>query len=80
MPDLAIEVKSPDDTYKQMREKADYYLQNGTKLVWLVYPEKRIVEVYTNEQQDILTLEDRLTGGELLPEFELSVKDIFDVE
>lgn len=80
MPDFAIEVKSPDDMYKQMREKADYYLQNGTKLVWLVYPEKRIVEVYTNEQQDILTLEDRLTGGELLPEFELSVKDIFDVE
>ena len=41
MPDLAIEVKSPDDTYDQMREKADYYLKNGSKLVWLIYSEKR---------------------------------------
>ncbi len=80
MPDLAIEVKSPDDTYKQMRDKADYYLQNGTKQVWLVFPEKRIVEVYTSEQQDILTLEDTLEGGELLPGLQIAVKDIFDMD
>lgn len=80
MPDLAIEVKSPDDTYKQMRDKADYYLQNGTKQVWLVFPEKRIVEVYTSEQQDILTLEDTLEGDELLPGLQIAVKDIFDMD
>lgn len=80
MPDLAIEVKSPDDTYKQMRDKADYYLQNGAKLVWLVFPEKRIVEVYTTEQQDILTLEDTLEGGDLLPGLQIAVKDIFDMD
>src|SRR5207247_897771 len=29
MPDLAVEIKSPDDTYKGMREKARYYLAKG---------------------------------------------------
>src|SRR5258706_11140483 len=30
MPDLAIEVKSPDDTFKGIREKARYYLAHGS--------------------------------------------------
>lgn len=45
MPDLVIEVTSPDNTYKSMRKRADYYLAHGTRLVWLVYPEKCLVEV-----------------------------------
>ena len=47
MPDLAVEVKSPDDTWKDLRTKARYYLANGTKLVWLVEPVRRFVEVYS---------------------------------
>ena len=37
MPDLAIEVQSPDDTLKVMREKVDYYLANGSRMVWLIF-------------------------------------------
>ncbi|MBL8146404.1 MAG: Uma2 family endonuclease [Anaerolineae bacterium] len=37
MPDIAAELKSPDDSYKVMREKADYYLANGAHLVWLIF-------------------------------------------
>lgn len=33
MPTLVVEVKSPDDTYIEMREKAKYYLANGAKMV-----------------------------------------------
>src|SRR5712691_1451328 len=55
MPDLAVEIKSPDDTYKGLREKARYYLSKGTQMVWLVFPEKRIVEVYTPDEEQILT-------------------------
>src|SRR5262249_22713440 len=79
MPDLAIEVKSPDDTYKAMREKARYYLSKGTQMVWLVFPEKRIVEVYTSDDEEILTENDTLTGGNVLPGFSLPVRKIFDV-
>jgi len=78
MPDLAVEIKSPDDTFKQMRDKADYYLKNGTKLVWLVYPEQRIVEVYAPEVDlKILTERDTLDGSDVLPGFALAVSDIF---
>ncbi len=80
MPDLAVEVKSPTDSYKNTREKAHYYLQHGVKLVWLVYPEKKFVEVYTPDDQDVLMIEDTLDGGAVLPGFQLAVKDIFNMK
>jgi len=78
MPDLAIEIKSPDDTIKEMRDTATYYLANGSRLVWLVYPNYRLIEVYRPDADvEILGEEDTLTGGDLLPGFELSVREVF---
>ncbi|MFN8376612.1 MAG: Uma2 family endonuclease [Anaerolineae bacterium] len=78
MPTLAVEVKSPSDTYIEMREKASYYLANGAQMVWLVFPEKRIVEVYTVDADVQILLEDEtISGGEVLPGFELAVHDVF---
>lgn len=77
IPDLCVEIKSPDDTYKEMRDTADYSLAHGARLVWLVYPEKRIVEVHTPDGFDILTDGDTLSGGDVLPGFALAVRDVF---
>lgn len=79
MPAIAIEIKSPDDTYTEMREKANYYLSNGAQLVWLIFPEKQRVEVHAHEQA-VITLEadDTLTGGDVLPDFALVVSEIFE--
>ena len=77
MPDLAVEIKSPDDSLKEMRGKAEYYLANGTQIVWLVYPHQRCVEVYTLDTIELLCADDLLTGGDLLPDFSLSVAEIF---
>jgi Uma2 family endonuclease len=77
MPDLAIEIKSPDDSYKKLREKADYYLANGTKVVWLIYPEKQMVEALTPDDFQIYRSGEMLDGGELLPGFTIKVDDIF---
>lgn len=78
MSDLAIEVQSPNDTVKAMREKATYYLANGAQLVWLIYPRKRFVEVYyANGEIDIFREGETLSGEELLPGFSLPVTDIF---
>ncbi len=60
MPDLAIEVRSPDQPVKTMREKARYYLANGVNMVWLVFTDQRIVEVYTLDSEAILTETDTL--------------------
>jgi Uma2 family endonuclease len=77
MPDLAIEIQSPDDTVKLMREKADYCLANDAQLVWLVFPKRRYIEVYRpGEEMEIRFGSDLLDGGELLPGFTLSLVEI----
>lgn len=77
MPDLVIEVQSPSQTPKFMSDKAAYYLSHGARMVWVVYTKKRIVEVLTNDSRELLTEEDNLTGGDLLPGFSVAVKDIY---
>src|SRR5262249_15435897 len=47
VPDLAVEVLSPDNTKKEMTRKRREYFAGGAKLVWEVYPKKRQVAVYT---------------------------------
>jgi len=77
MPDFAIEVKSPTDTYIGLREKAIYYLKNGARLVWLVYPDKQQVEVHTTDSVHTLDADDTLDGGDVLPDFKIAVSDVF---
>ncbi len=77
MPTLAVEIKSPTDSLKKLRDKAHYYLLNGTLMVWLLNPEKKLVEVFTLDDEYILTENDTLDGGNVLPGFTLSVREIF---
>ena len=78
MPDLAVEVKSPDDKFKEMREKADYYLANGTRIVWLIYPHERLVEVFCpNVDSEILNESHMLNGEDVLPGFMLAISELF---
>jgi Uma2 family endonuclease len=81
MPDIAIEIKSRDDHYTDLRAKAAYYLANGTKIVWLVYPEKKLVEVYAvGQDSQLYDVTDTLDCGDLLPDFSLPVKTIFGLQ
>jgi Uma2 family endonuclease len=77
MPDLAIEIKSPTDSLIKMRKKANYYLENGSKIVWLVDTQRQKVEVYTVNDTEILGSGDVLDGGDLLPNFKLPVSDLW---
>jgi len=77
MPDLAVEVQSPDQSDKLMADKAAYYLAHGTRMVWLVYPEQRIIEVLTPNDRQLLNENMTLSGGDILPNFTLPVREIF---
>lgn len=77
MPDLAVEVQSPGQSEKRMADKADYYLQNGARMVWLLYPQKGIVEVLTADDRKLLVETDMLDGGDVLPGFALDVAYLF---
>jgi Uma2 family endonuclease len=77
-PDLAVEVKSPTDTKRELRRKAEDYMRFGTKMVWLVFPDEQSVEVYLPDE-DVITvgLDGTLDGGDVLPGFTLPVGEIF---
>jgi Uma2 family endonuclease len=69
-PLLAVEIKSDANTISDLRAKARRYLDVGTKMVWLVYPDKQLIEVYQPDADDqILTAADTLEGGAALPGF-----------
>jgi Uma2 family endonuclease len=75
VPDLAVEILSPGNDFEDMMEKVDDYLAQGAKLVWVVICRRREVLVCTAQSKYIV--KDKLTAPELLPGFELAVKDIF---
>jgi Uma2 family endonuclease len=76
-PDLAVEVWSPSNDPADMRIKITNYLAAGTT-VWLVDPERSVVEIHAPGQRaQKAGLDDTLDGGDMLPGFTLAVKDIF---
>ena len=76
-PDLAVEVISPNNRAGDIHLKVMQLLNAGTRLVWLVYPESRTVVVHTASGATTLYENDTLSGGDVLPGFELRVGDIF---
>jgi len=73
-PDLAIEILSRDDDRNALFEKAKLYLENGSRVVWIVDPFQKGVTVITTNNRHWVT--DVLTCPELLPGFSVKVQDI----
>ena len=77
-PDLAVEIVSPSDSSSAVNDKVMQYLDLGVKLVWLIHPSTKSVNVYTPDRTvRILGENDELDGGEVLPGFRLRIADIF---
>jgi Uma2 family endonuclease len=77
-PDLAIEIISPSNTFRQMSRKVRQYFAAGCQTVWVVYPERQEIEVFESSGADrTLTREDRLEAPGLLPGFSILVADLF---
>jgi Uma2 family endonuclease len=77
-PDLAVEVVSPSQARSEMAAKAERWLEAGVRLVWLVYPQIKQVEVWRDgTMKTVLTIEDELSGEDVLPGFALPIKDLF---
>lgn len=77
MPDIAIEIQSPDDNPRDMIEKAYFYLDHGSKLVILVMTSTRQIMRMTADALITLNESDTLDCGDLLPGFSLLVSRIF---
>ena len=79
VPDLVVEIVSPNDSQREVNDKAQMWLSYGVDLVWVVQPDTYTVDVY-RPGQAIATLDeqDTLDGLDVLPGFTCAVRDIFD--
>ena len=77
-PDLAVEVVSPNDLFSEVRRKVGEYLGAGVRLVWVVNPDIRDVEVWRADGSVTWFREgDELDGEDVLPGFRCRVGDLF---
>lgn len=77
-PDLAVEVVSPNDVFSKVVVKAQEYLDAGVRLVWLVEPVTRSVQVFRADGSVSRLLSgDQLTGEAVVPGFSVLVDELF---
>ncbi len=76
VPDIAIEIVSPNDTMRELIRKKERYRSCGTAEVWVVSPEGEEVLVYSDQGKRILKGNDVLETG-LIPGFSISVAELF---
>ena len=73
-----MEVVSPGDTYTEVEEKVNDWLNAGTRMVLVLNPRTRTVAMYTSRTSVVrLTESDTLEGGAVLPGFTCRVAELF---
>jgi Uma2 family endonuclease len=78
VPELLVEVVSPNDLAEEIMERLSEYWTAGAKLVWIVYPTQRLVYVYESLRQvRILGEADELDGGSVLPDLRIPLAPLF---
>jgi Uma2 family endonuclease len=77
-PDLAVEVLSPGDTEREVKEKVDAWLSVGAAVVWEVNPGDGTVTVHRGpDDAELLGEDDTFDGGPVVPGFRCRVRDFF---
>ncbi|MGH7572932.1 MAG: Uma2 family endonuclease, partial [Gemmatimonadota bacterium] len=77
-PDLAVEVVSPGDGNAEVEAKVAGWLEAGTRMVIVVNPVQRTVQVYRGLNEVVLLKEtDELDGGSVVPGWTVPVGDLF---
>jgi Uma2 family endonuclease len=83
IPEFAIEIISGSDKASKVEERTIEYFKYGAggvplKVLWLIYPDNKTVQVYTSlKQAHICTDDDICSARPVLEDFEIKVSDIF---
>ena len=79
VPDLAVEIRSPSNTARELAAKVADYLRTGVRLVWVVDLDTQTVTVHTpGAAPRTLSVNDEITGDAVLPEFRCPVAAFFE--
>ena len=78
VPDLVVEVVSPNDLAYEVNEKRIEWLAAGAQLVWVIDPLQQTIHTYRADGTvGLFARADTLTGDPVLPEFRVPVADLF---
>ncbi len=78
VPDLAVEVLSPDDRMREVAEKIAMWLAHGTQVVWEADPRTMTVIIHrVGQPPQRLGIDDTLREVSLLAGFELPLSKVF---
>ena len=82
-PGLIIEILSPGNSKKEMRDKFEVYEESGVREYWLVNPSDKTVLVYVlNDEGRYIGLqpltEDQNAKAAIFPELEINLKEVFN--
>lgn len=73
-PDFIIELRSPSDSLKTLQDKMKEYIDNGTKLGWLINLQDKQIEIYRQgKDTEILEHPQTLSGENILLNFSLDL-------
>lgn len=74
-PDFVIELRSPSDSLQSLQDKMQEYIDNGTRLGWLINRQNRQVEIYRQDREkEVLNNPTTLSGEDVLPGFILNME------
>ncbi len=78
-PEIVIEIRSPSDRWKDIREKVAEYLELGVSIVCVIDPELQKAWLYDPDQPDrIVGPDGELTFPECLPDFSVPMRSLFE--
>lgn len=81
-PDLVVEILSPTNSKKELKNKYEVYEESGVQEYWVIYPGQRTIHIFRLNSDGVfislrpLTEEDVLETP-VLPGFRLEVAEIF---
>jgi Uma2 family endonuclease len=80
-PDIVIEILSPGNNKKELKNKFEVYEEAGVKEYWIIHPNEKTFLKYILENEkfvpsNLMTLGDGITTP-VLPGFVLSLDDVF---
>jgi Uma2 family endonuclease len=78
IPDLAIEIRSKNDSVAELKDKAADYLKAGVAVVWLIDPILHNATIYRPDQPPTIVGEDGvLAKPTILGQYELRLAHLF---
>lgn len=79
IPEFVIEIISGNDNINKVEAKVTEYYKAGVKVVWLIFPESKMVHVYTSRRNVTICFENDICNAQpVLSDFEISVNDLLD--